>query len=61
MAYNGLKNLIGGFFSLFTWTNLKDGYRSFRGMTYGQLFVSLIRLNIKIALSLLTFLFHVFW
>jgi len=61
MLYRFLSDGVWKFLSFFTWTNIKISYQTFRKMTYWQLFKALIKLNFKIAFTLLTFLFHVFW
>ncbi|XP_071161899.1 ryanodine receptor-like [Mytilus edulis] len=56
-AVDGLSTML----SLFTWTNMKWGYQTFKKMTYWQLFVAMIKLNFRMGFLLLTFLFHVLW
>ncbi|KAJ8309071.1 hypothetical protein KUTeg_013945 [Tegillarca granosa] len=61
MCYRFLYDSIANFLSFFTWTNIKTGYRAYKRMTYFQVLVALFKLNLKIAFTLLTFLFHIFW
>ncbi|XP_053408017.1 ryanodine receptor-like isoform X6 [Mercenaria mercenaria] len=61
MGYNFIKEGFGSFLSLFTMSNLRTSYRTFRKMTYWQLFVAFIKLNFRIAFLLLTVLFHIVW
>ncbi|KAL4238125.1 Ryanodine receptor 2 [Mactra antiquata] len=61
MGYNFIKDGFGAFLSLFTMSNLRTSYRTFRKMTYWQCFVALLKLNFKIAFCILNILFHIFW
>lgn len=61
MGVGFIKEGIGSFFSLFTMSNLKTSYRTFRKMTYWQLFVAMLKMNFRLAFFLLTVLFHIVW
>ncbi|XP_052768471.1 ryanodine receptor 2-like isoform X9 [Mya arenaria] len=61
MGYNFIRDGIGSFLSLFTMSNLRTSYRTFRRMTYWQLFVALLKLNFRLAFMILTVLFHIVW
>ncbi|KAK3094056.1 hypothetical protein FSP39_023525 [Pinctada imbricata] len=61
MIYRFFYDLVAMLLSFFTWTNIKTTYHSFRRMTWWQVFVALLKLGVKLAFTLLTFLFHVMW
>ena len=61
MGFNFVKDGIWAFLSLFTMSNIKNAYRTFRKMTYWQLFVAFLKLNFRIAFMILTVLFHIVW
>ncbi|XP_064602338.1 ryanodine receptor 2-like [Liolophura sinensis] len=61
MMFRFIRDGLGTILSLFTWSNIKTGYKTFKSMTYFQLLVAFLKMNIRLTLLLLTFLFHVAW
>lgn len=61
LGYNFFKDGIGAFFSLFTMSNLRTSYRTYKKMTYWQLFVAFLKLNFRLAFMMLTVFFHIIW
>lgn len=61
VMFRFLRDGLGTILSLFTWSNIKTGYKTFKSMTYFQLLVAFLKLNIRLSFLLLTFLFHVAW
>ncbi|XP_052827801.1 ryanodine receptor isoform X7 [Octopus bimaculoides] len=60
-TYRTIRDFIGSLLSLFTWSNIKNTYHTFRSMTYGQLFMMILKGNFQFGLSILTLIFHIFW
>lgn len=61
MGYGFLREGIGSLLSQITMSNMKTCYRTFRKMTYWQLFVAMLKMNFRLAFLMLTVLFHIVW
>ena len=61
MGYGFLREGIGSLLSQITMSNVKTAYRTYRKMTYWQLFVAMLKMNFRMAFLMLTVLFHIVW
>ncbi|XP_025103910.1 ryanodine receptor-like isoform X4 [Pomacea canaliculata] len=61
LVYRVLRDSLAGLFSMFTWSNLKKCYYSYRSMTYPQLVLTFFKLAFRLMLFMGTVFFRVLW